>query len=203
MVGDPRTTEDRARHFVAYRCDHCGVLSIASVNQGDLPRTKAPNGVSTLRQPKQHMELAPEAITWEPNPPRGQDYPDVPEHIASAADEAHRDFSIRSYRSSILMARSVVEATAKHKGIEKGTLASKIDQLRDQEHVRPMVAETAHEIRFVGNDMAHGDFVAPIDLEEAEDVLHFMDELLNEVYQAPARLNARRSARKAKSSTQE
>jgi len=58
-----------------------------------------------------------------------------------------------------------------------------------------MIANTAHEIRHLGNDMAHGDFVEPVTRGQAADVLFFMDEVLDEVYQGPARVNARRASR--------
>ncbi|MGW8566780.1 DUF4145 domain-containing protein [Isoptericola sp. NPDC055881] len=186
--GDVKKSRDGRQYFAAYVCDECGVFSVGWISE------RAYNGSGMPA----FMDRPDLDLNWEPNPPKGKKFPDVPEHIASAAGEAHKNFSIRNYRSAILMARSVVEATAKDMGIKKGNLASKIDDLHEAGHVREMVAETAHEIRFVGNDMAHGDFVTPVDLDEAEDVLHFMDELLNEVYQAPARLNARRSARQKK-----
>ncbi|MBI9114298.1 DUF4145 domain-containing protein [Sanguibacter suaedae] len=134
-------------------------------------------------------------LEWHPSKVEGKQFPDVPEHIASAADEAYRCFSISALRAAILLGRSVVEATAKDKGIVKGTLATKINGLEAAGHIRPLIAETAHEIRFLGNDMAHGDFIEPVSDGQAADVLAFMDEVLNEVYQGPARVNARRAAR--------
>ena len=69
--------------------------------------------------------------------------PDVPEHIAHAANEAHEAHSINALMAAILMARTVVEATAEDTGITKGTLFSKIEEGRShpEEH-----AEAAHEI---------------------------------------------------------
>jgi hypothetical protein len=134
-------------------------------------------------------------LGWQPRALGGKDFPEVPEHIASAADEAHQCQALGAHRAAILLGRSVVEATAKDKGITNGNLASKIDGLRDALHIRPMIAETAHEIRHLGNDMAHGDFVEPVTTDQAEDVLFFMDEVLDEVYQGPARVNARKESR--------
>ncbi|MEV4390207.1 hypothetical protein AB0J68_31615, partial [Micromonospora sp. NPDC049580] len=52
----------------------------------------------------------------------GKEFPDVPAHIAETADEAHRCHSIKAYRAGVLLARSVIEATAKEKGITNGGL---------------------------------------------------------------------------------
>ncbi|WP_369077095.1 DUF4145 domain-containing protein [Paractinoplanes maris] len=61
--------------------------------------------------------------------------------------------------------------------------------------LRPSTAEMAHEIRFWGNNVAHGDFADPVSAEEAEGVLTLMDEVLQEVFQAPARLAKVRALR--------
>ena len=55
----------------------------------------------------------------------GKTFPDVPTHIASAADEAHRCASIGAFRGAIALARAVVEATAKDKGVKSGNLMPK------------------------------------------------------------------------------
>jgi hypothetical protein len=52
-------------------------------------------------------------VTWIPSkgdqPP---DLPDVPEHIAAAAQEAYRCRSIGAQRAAVLLARAVIEATS-------------------------------------------------------------------------------------------
>ncbi|MBM9432350.1 DUF4145 domain-containing protein [Flaviflexus equikiangi] len=119
----------------------------------------------------------------------------MPEHISDAASESYACYQIRSYRAAILMARSVVEAVAKDKGATTGNLYKKIDKLADDRIISPLTAETAHEIRFMGNDMAHGDFVAPVSEDECDDLLNFMSSLLAEVYQTPAKLSRHREVR--------
>jgi hypothetical protein len=57
------------------------------------------------------------------------------------------------------------------------------------------VRDGAHEVRAFGNDMAHGDFIQHVTSEEADLVLAFMDEVLVEVYQSPARVARAQAAR--------
>lgn len=188
--GDPTVTPGGQRFFLAFQCDECGVLSLGEAHYQN----------ASLSTVKGVMQRPDASLVWHPASALGKDYPDVPTHIASAASEAHTCHSVNAYRAAILMARAVVEATAKDKGIKSGQLHSKIEQLYDAGHVRELVKETAHEIRFMGNDMAHGDFVTDVDEVDSADVIAFMDEVLEEVYQAPARVNARkveRAARKA------
>lgn len=136
--------------------------------------------------------------TWYPEAATGRDFEDVPGYIAGAADEAFKCFSFHAFRSSVLMARSVVEATCKEKGITSGPLVTKIDALETAGHIRPHIKDAAHEIRHLGNDMAHGDFVDPVLTEEAEEILEFMSEILHDVFQSPAKIARRKAAREAR-----
>ncbi|MEV1070867.1 DUF4145 domain-containing protein [Micromonospora parva] len=128
----------------------------------------------------------------------GKAFPDVPSHIGEAADEAYRCLSIKAFRAAALLARSAIEATAKEKGITKGGLAAKIEEMYQQQLVREYVKDAADEVRHLGNDMAHGDFVDPVEPEEAVEALALMDEVLEEVFQSPARVAKARAARLAK-----
>ncbi|MBW0270447.1 hypothetical protein ATM97_05185 [Nocardia sp. MH4] len=125
-------------------------------------------------------------------------FPDVPIQIGAAAGEATGCFSVEHYRAAVILARAVVEATAKDKGFTKGTLADKIDAMQAAGRIRPHTKDAAHEIRYMGNDMAHGDFATTIEKDEADDVLNFMSEILEEIYQGPARVDRQRAARLAK-----
>jgi hypothetical protein len=76
--------------------------------------------------------------------------------------------------------------TAKDKGIAKGGLIQKIDKLYDDRLIRPDVRDGAHEVRHLGNDMAHGDFVQGASAEDANLVPTLMSAVLLDVYQSPA-----------------
>ena len=126
-------------------------------------------------------------FTWYPRTGASPEFADVPDHIARAAKEAHANESINSHMSAILMARTVVEATAKAKGITTGSLYAKIDALAAQNFIRKDTKEAAHEIRHLGNDTAHGDIDDVPEAGDVRDVLVLMDEILSEVFQGPAR----------------
>lgn len=118
----------------------------------------------------------------------GKQFPDVPDSIAAAADEAHKCLSIGAVRAAVGMARAVVEATAKDNGVKNGNLESKIKELVKEGVIGQDTADAAHVIRLWGNDAAHGD-LALEEFEEAdgEEVVALMDEVLNRAYQSPAR----------------
>jgi hypothetical protein len=137
-------------------------------------------------------------FAWYPARGSAPEFEDVPEHIARAAREAHSSYSTGALMAAILMSRTVVEATAKEKRITSGNLWSKIDAMQDLEVIRKSTAEAAHEIRHFGNDMAHGDIADLPDADDAETVLQLMDEVLNEVFQGPARTQRIREKRSSK-----
>jgi hypothetical protein len=170
----------RDRVMGCFRCDGCQALNIA-VAVG-FPGNQDPLTWLVKRKNKE----------WLPKPPRMipvKTFPDVPVEIAAAASEAHRCRLVaNANRAAILLARSVIEATAKDKGITGGSLYSKIDQMHEQRLIRPDVRNGAHEVRAFGNDMAHGDFVQSVTPDEADLVLALMDEVLVDVYQSPARV---------------
>lgn len=183
-----RRTWDGEDLFATFTCDNCETPSV-----GLLART-----VYDSRSEDDLIEGG--NLRWLPQRGVGKDFPDVPEHIGQAADEAYQCRSINALRAAVLLARSVIEATAKEKGITKGLLAAKIQAMVDQELIRKRVREGADEVRHLGKDMAHGDFVEPVSEEDADLVLELMDEVLQEVFQAPARnakARANREARKA------
>ncbi|QWW20142.1 DUF4145 domain-containing protein [Schaalia sp. 19OD2882] len=144
------------------------------------------------------LEASDHQAEWLPVRGLGRRFVDVPHPICDAASEAYACYSIRSYRAAILLARSVIEAVAKDKGLTSGTLSSKIDHLAEVAELPGLLVETAHEIRHLGNEMALGDFVADVTEEECDDVLAFMSSLLQYIYQMPAHLTRYREAREAR-----
>lgn len=167
----------------AFRCSHCGAISVGRLSRGLFTTARV-----TLDS-KETWEKHGTSITWEPKLLEGKDFEDVPHVIAEAASEAHTCRSAGAFRAAILLARGVVEAVAKDNGVLQGSLAAKIEELATRGLVRQFTREAADEIRHLGNDMAHGDFVEPADPEDCDAVLAVMDEILDEVYQGPARVS--------------
>ena len=135
------------------------------------------------------------AWRWHPVDTRGKRYPDVPSEIAAAASEAHRCMAVKAYRGAVLLARSVIESSAKDKGMTTGTLVTKIDAMHEARLIREDIRDGAHEVRFLANDAAHGDFAEPVPQTHVELILTLIDEVLEAVYQSPARVARRRAAR--------
>lgn len=176
---------------IAATCDNCGRLSVGmGAYQGSSSYYGSVD--SSYYAPAFDRITSPQ---WWPRVGVAPQVEDVPDHIARAARQAHSSASIGNNMAAILMARTVIEATAKDKGITTGNLATKIDALRDEHFIRPAIAEQAHEVRFAGNDMAHGDINVEPTAVDAEEILALMSEVLREVFQGPAALQRIRAKR--------
>jgi hypothetical protein len=176
-----------------YLCDECRSPSIALA-------VDASSGYTSMTDWMLGRYGAEPTIHWIPENAVGREFPDVSEHIASAANEAYVCSSVEAYRGAGALARAVIEATAKDKGITTGKLFHKIEAMEKQGLIRAHIKEAAHEVRHLGNDVAHGDFIDPTTKEETEETLELMSEVLNEVYQSPAKITRRQAARTAKKS---
>jgi hypothetical protein len=176
-----------------FRCDNCGALNIA------IGKKWSDSDEDPLRWLARKRNLE-----WKPEPPEEEpawEFPDVPPDIADAAAEAYVCwYRADANRGAVIVARAVIEATAKDKGITKGRLIEKIDAMSAL--IRPHVRQGAHEIRLLGNDMAHGDLAEHVTNEDAELVLRLMSEVLDDVYQSPARVARAKAAREARKQQQ-
>lgn len=180
----------------AFRCDSCQRLNIGSTRTQRYPTSPADPGQNKNWWDANNPE------EWSPTHVKGQEFPDVPDHVATPASEAHKCRSINALMSAILMARAVIESVAKDQGITTGTLFNKIDAMHKAGHIDAFAKETAHTIRVFGNDMAHGDFTVAVDETDADGVLTFMDYILHGVYQSKAQLQRLKDSAAARAAAQ-
>ncbi|MFD5837647.1 DUF4145 domain-containing protein [Streptomyces collinus] len=175
--------------FEAYRCANCRRLVLAYGWTDFKPTNDWDDAPSDLWDHPQAQQPR-----WLPPAKSTRTFPDVPAAIESLAVEAHDCLSIKADRAAVALARAVVEASAKEKGVARGSLIAKIDELHQLGLLRGHIKEAAHEVRFGGNEVAHGD-LTPVDHEAAEEILTLMDEVLNDLFQSPARVARARQRR--------
>ncbi len=84
------------------------------------------------------------------------------------------------------------------KGAAGSTLYEKIEDLKNKGILTEVLAETAHEIRFLGNYGAHSqdDGLDRVEPAEAEELFEFVVTLFKYLYELPAQLAKRTSERK-------
>lgn len=125
--------------------------------------------------------------SWSPPPMIPVDVSFIPEGVAGYFKEAHDAFSVGAHRAVLLLVRSVIEATAKDRGVDTGTLVQKINKLGEQGDIRRGTKDMAHALRILGNDMAHGDIDEVPNHDDANDALTIARFVLDDVYVADAR----------------
>lgn len=118
------------------------------------------------------------------------DFKGLSEHIEGPVKEAYETNANGFYRASVILARAVIEAVAKEKKADGRDLYHRIEKLFELDLITPLTKSAAHVVRNSGNDMAHGDFDEKVDRELADATLDFMGFVLNDVYVAPAKVQA-------------
>lgn len=173
-----------------FECDNCSELSVAS----HFTYSLQDEGKESIDRVFQYG-----GGTWVPEHVEGKQIEDVPEHIASLADEAYRCGSIKARRGAILVARAALEATTKDRGANGANLLQRIDALVTAGDLEKRIGQAAHAVRGLGADMAHGDVKIDVEDDDVADALEIMSAVLENVYQLPARVSgvlSRREARK-------
>ena len=84
-----------------------------------------PRRVKDASDARRH--LGEGTLEWRPAGPKP--YPNVPEDMASAASETSACMWARAHRAASLIARAVIETTARNNGVNKGHLIEMIDHM--------------------------------------------------------------------------
>lgn len=180
------SASDPCERVVSLRCRHCG-QGVAVVEEID--EDTGPQSVS-------EGEDADEMNTWHgvhwwPHP-EAQVSSDVPPGIASAFAEAVKAASAGCPRASAAMARCTLEEITKEKGQTKGDLVQRLAALAANGELVLTLADWSKEVRVVGNAGVHTKTLDPVSEEDAQQMIAFMRQLIQYLYEMPADLARRR-----------
>ncbi len=138
--------------MTALACPHCGVYAVFDRRWIERTEDWPPDadyacGLYTCNGCGKpiaaiHDGLGISITDYWPKRASGKDYPDVPDDLASVANDAHLCLDAGSGRGAATLARAVVEAVAKTHGILNGNLESKIDALHSAGHISEAMKET-------------------------------------------------------------
>ena len=177
LFPDPRFAKDgEANPFeglLIYSCVNCGFPNIAEVRV-------TPEEARSGYDPEDHI------VRWLPIEPMGKDYPNVPDVVASIANEVHKCWEIGANRAAVVLARSAVESiVADQEGTpSKKKLYERIEDLKKEGKITSRTAEAATAIRLCGNDYVHN-VLEPVDGEYAEIVIQILDSVIDDLYSNP------------------
>lgn len=140
-----------------------------------------------------------EGIHWWPLPGLGDLDPDIPPQVGTAYSEGIRALSVKAARAAVVMFRGMLAQVVSDKGSAaaqaKHTLYDKLEQMSQDGSLHPSLVEWAREIRLIGNAAAHPDALDPVSDDEAADLARLCRQLLNVIYEVPARIARNRAAR--------
>jgi hypothetical protein len=138
---------------------------------------------------------------WWPTPGLGALSNSVPDQIVSAYDEGIRAISVSAPRAAAVMFRAALAEVIEDKGSasakSKRTLDSKLRQMSDEGTLHPSISDWAGEIRILGNAGGHPEDKS-VTVEESRELAQLTRQLLELIYEVPARIARARSARTPK-----
>ena len=129
---------------------------------------------------------------WPPGDVRVPDY--VPGLLRDLHWEAATCLASNCLRASAVMTRSALAATLEDQGANpKSNLHAQIQEMTEK--LRPQTISIADTLRLGGNAASH-DYGPQWSQKEAAGLLAFLEEVLRELYETPARLDALRKLAK-------
>jgi hypothetical protein len=132
-----------------------------------------------------------------PWPLRIEKYPEHwPEAIGRYWLQARRNLRDENWDAAALMARSALQLALREQGASGKTLKAEVDNLATKGVLPPIMHAWSSEVRELGNESAHPAATqTPTSREDARDVVHFMDFLLEYLYDLPHRISNYRQRR--------
>ena len=121
----------------------------------------------------------------------------IPDKIKSALKEARLCYIIKSYQACILMCRTALIRLQREQDVEN------LKSLQEQGKISVRLFQMAEEVRLWANVIGHNDVLPDvISQDDCEELLLYMESLLNEVYVTPAKLKQLTDKRKSISKEQ-
>jgi hypothetical protein len=138
-------------------------------------------------------------IHWWPTPGMRPSDPDLPAAVADAVAEGTRCLAVRAPRAAVVMFRGALAEIVANRGSPaaqgKHSLAGQLKQMADDGALDSTLADWTDHIRVLGNAGAHPSTLAPVSVDEADELVRLLTSLLEYLYVMPARVRRARAAR--------
>lgn len=115
---------------------------------------------------------------------------EVPEPIRGEFEEANLCFAVGAYRGCLLVCKTVLIALQREQNV------SSLDELKENGIISPRLYDQSDEIRLWANMIGHEDIRQDITKEDCDELLAYLEALLNAVYVEPKRLSSLTQKRK-------
>ena len=120
-------------------------------------------------------------------------YSKAPDHYPPGVGrnwlQAHRSMGASNYDAAAVMARTSMQAALRDKHATGNNLLGEINSLATNGTLPPLMIEWSHEVRLLGNAATHPDPQdTGVSQQDAEDIVEFLDYLLEYLYDLPKRI---------------
>ncbi len=116
---------------------------------------------------------------------------DIPLPVRQAFEEAVLSLAVRAYGGCLTMCRTALIRLQREQGV------SNLRELRDSGKISQQMYEQADEVRLWSNMVGHEDFdQGALNEQTCEELVDYIESLLNVLYVQPARLRRHREQRK-------
>lgn len=136
-------------------------------------------------------EISFRGIHWWPLP-QNKLSDDIPSEISNIYAEAVKTYYAKAPRATAVMLRRTIEAIASHFDENEGPLVQRLQHLLEKNILQPSLSDWAKEVRLIGNQGAHYDPANEVNMEDANQLLTFVQELMKYLFELPAELQRRR-----------
>lgn len=162
----PNFINEPPSSWAAFACRTCGSVVTAKGTPGD--KTRNPLVV----------EIFPDVWQIDGN---------VPQRVSNYLSQAHK--TLAAPDASVLMSAASIDAMLKDKGLEEGSLYTRIDQAVVDGFLTNTMAEWAHRVRLDANSQRHADGSTPhMTADDAKRAFDFANALIQYLYVLPSKM---------------
>lgn len=218
--GEPNPDTLPTRQDLSGKCPRCGrVSNFTMANheplgvRGTAPQVRATSQVTVIECMGCHgksvvieAEIGDQhglrGVLWWPTDRLGdlERVAGVPAEIVDAYSEGVRCLSVRAPNAASAMFRTTIAQIVEDKGSAaakaKDKLHERIIQMVQDKTLWDDFGDWAHHVRHTGNAGAHGEKFDPVTMDQATELKKFIREMINFLYEQPARRAAARPVTK-------
>jgi hypothetical protein len=103
--------------------------------------------------------------------------------------QAHKSLKAENWDAAAIMARSALQIVMREQGANGRNLYAEINDLHSKGILPPIMKDFADEVRALGNDSAHPAIGMQVTRKDSEDIVEFLDILLDYIYNLPKKIN--------------
>lgn len=175
-------------HFDTYKCGNCAGYVMVLWSASEHSYGPMGGGLHNYRILPWPLSIGDGSDNW-------------PRTVSRFWKQAHDSLKNENYDATAMMARSALQTVMRQQGATGPNLYAEINDLADRGTLPTTLKEWAHELRELGNDSAHP---SPddeegegheVDPEDAQDIVNFLDFLLEYTYDVPKRIEHYRARR--------